>query len=246
MSSRIIAIWGCPDSGKTTFTVRLAKAINDEYGAKVICVFADSATPTLPVLFPNKKASEMRSIGAVLSRTGITQDAVLKSIVTTDYAKDIGLMGYIDGENRWTYPEFSEDKAAAFYDTAAALADFVIVDCGNKLTGTLAQAAIGKADAIFKLCKPDLKAISFFSSQAPLYGDVKYRMDEHLTVLNVHEQELYMPIEEAAQHFKCEKFVLPYAPEIKELALNGQFFDKLANKAWGKAMRKIMFMAVGQ
>jgi CO dehydrogenase nickel-insertion accessory protein CooC1 len=49
----IISIWGCPDSGKTTFTAKLTKAIHNETGAKVIAIFADSATPSLPVLFPN-------------------------------------------------------------------------------------------------------------------------------------------------------------------------------------------------
>jgi len=244
--NRIIAIWGCPDSGKTTFAAKLAKSIHDEYGAKVLCVFADSATPTLPVLFPNKKASHINSIGSVLSRPEITREAVLKSIVTTKEARNIGFAGYADGENRYSYPEYSEDKAAAFYDTAASLADFIIVDCGNKLTGLLAYTAIHKAANIFKLCKPDLKAISFFSSQSPLYGDAKYRMEEHTTVLNVKEQDLYMPVEEAAQHFKCGKLIIPYAPEIKRQGMNGQFFDKVSNRAWGKAMKNIMLTAVGE
>jgi MinD-like ATPase involved in chromosome partitioning or flagellar assembly len=243
--SKVIVVWGCPDSGKTTFTAKLSKMLYDKYGKKIICVFVDSATPTLPVLFPNKRASHINSIGAVLSRPEITKEAVLKSIVTTKEARNIGFVGYTDGENRYSYPEFSENKAAAFYDTAASLADFVIVDCGNKLTGLLALTAIGRASHIFRLCKPDLKAISFFSSQAPLYGDAKYRMAEQKAVLNVQEQDLYMPVEEAAQHFKCGKLIIPYAPEIKAQTMNGQFFDKVANKAWGKAMKKITHLAAG-
>ena len=243
--SRIIAIWGCPDSGKTTFTVKLAKAIHAEYGSKVICIFADSATPTLPVLFPNMKSSELFSVGDVLSRTEITQTTILKHLVTISDAKEIGFLGFNGGENRHSHPEFSADKAAALYDTAASIADFVIVDCGNKLTGTLGFTAISKADSIIRLCKPDLKSISFFDSQAPLYTDVKFRTDEHITVMNVTEHEAYMPIEEAAQHFKCEKFVIPYAPELGRQAMNGLYFDKVTSKAWNKEMRKIMFMAVG-
>ena len=240
--SRIIAIWGCPDSGKTTVAVRLAKVIYSETGEKIICVFADSATPTLPVLFPNRKAGDLRSIGAVLSQTEITEDAVLQSLVTTDKAKNIGFLGFTDGENRYSYPEFSAEKAAALLDAAASLADTIIVDCGNKLTGRLAFAAIRKAHAIFRICKPDLKAISFFASQTPLYGDPKYRTGEHQTVLNVQEQELYMPIQEAAQHFKSD-FTLPYTSEIRRQALNGQFFDKVTNPAFNKAMNKVMLAA---
>jgi len=243
--SRIIAIWGCPDSGKTMFTTRLTRAIYDNCGSSAICVFADSATPTLPVLFPNRKASDMRSIGEVLSRTEITEDAVLKSLITTDSAKNVGFMGYTDGENRYSYPEFSPEKAAAFFKTATTLADFIIVDCGNKLTGLLAFTAINKADCIFKLCKPDLKAISFFSSQSPLYGDVKYRMNEQFTVMNVNNKDLFLPVEEAAQHFKCGKLILPYAPEIKQQSLNGEFWNKVSDRDFNKIMKKIMFMATG-
>ena len=238
--NKIIAVWGCPNSGKTTFTTRLAKEIYNEYRSQIICVFADSATPTLPVLFPNKKAEDMRSIGAVLSQTEITQDTVLKNLITTDTAKNIGFMGYIDNENRWSYPEYSKEKAEEFFNTANSIADVVIVDCGNKLSGKLAFSAVNKADAIFKICKPDLKAISFFSSQTPLYDDIKYRADEHLTVLNVTEQEIYMPIEEAAQHFGCEKLILPYTNEIKQQTMNGEFFGKISNKNYKKSMKKIM------
>jgi MinD-like ATPase involved in chromosome partitioning or flagellar assembly len=242
--SKLIAIWGCPNSGKTTFTVRLAKAINDETGAKTICVFADSATPTLPVLFPNTKAAELRSIGTVLSQTEITPAAVLKNLVTTDKAGNIGFMGYTDGENRWSYPEYSGDKAAAFLDALSNLAGYVVVDCGDKLTGTLAFAAIRNADTIFRICKPDLKAISFFSSQTPLYGDLKYRMDEHQPILNVLEQGLYMPIEEAAQHFKCGKFIIPYAAEIRQQAMHGLFLDKVSNTAYNNAIKKMLAVVI--
>jgi MinD-like ATPase involved in chromosome partitioning or flagellar assembly len=238
--SKIIAVWGCPDSGKTAFSVKLTKAIYSEQGKKVICVLADAATPTLPVLFPDKKPDELRSIGAVLSGTEITREAVLKNLVTVKGAKGVGFMGYTDGENRWSYPEFSKEKAGDLYDALSALADFVIVDCGNKLTGLLAFSAISRAEAIFKLCKPDLKAISFFASQAPLYADVKYRMDEHTAVLNVKEQPLYMPVEEAAQHFKCDKLIIPYAPEVKQQSIDGQVFDSVKNKAFDKAMKKIL------
>lgn len=244
--SRIIAIWGCPNSGKTTFALNLTKAIHDGYGAKVICVFADSTTPTLPVLFPNHKAGDIRSLGTVLSHTDITQDAILKNLVTTDAVKNIGFLGYTDGENRWTYPEYSQDKAAAFFDAAMSLADYIIVDCGNKLTGTLAFAAISKADSIFRICKPDLKAISFFSSQIPLYGDLKYRMEEHQPVLNVPEQGSCLPVEEAAQHFGCEKLILPFAPEIRQQAMNGQLFGKVTHKGYRKTMDILLRKAAGQ
>ena len=53
--SKLIAVWGTPDSGKTTFATKLARSIYEEYQSTVIVVYADNETPTLPVIFPNYK-----------------------------------------------------------------------------------------------------------------------------------------------------------------------------------------------
>ena len=57
--SKIIAVWGSPNSGKTTLSVKLARFIYEKYNAIVTVVCADEITPALPVIFPNKKADEI-------------------------------------------------------------------------------------------------------------------------------------------------------------------------------------------
>ena len=52
---KIITIWGSPNSGKTTMSVKLARFIYEKYNAIVTVVCADEITPALPVIFPNKK-----------------------------------------------------------------------------------------------------------------------------------------------------------------------------------------------
>ena len=53
--SKLIAVWGTPQSGKTTFTVKLANALN--LGGKgksihsAIAVFPDITTPVVPTVF---------------------------------------------------------------------------------------------------------------------------------------------------------------------------------------------------
>jgi MinD-like ATPase involved in chromosome partitioning or flagellar assembly len=208
--SSLVAVWGCPDSGKTTFCVKLAKAINEKYGSQVLCVFTDPVTPALPVLFPYEKTDNLLSIGDVLSKTEITQDTILKNLVTVGSAKGVGFLGFNGGENLHTYPEFSREKVTALFDAAAAFADVIIVDCGSSLVYPMPSVAVCMADVVIRMCKPDLKAISFFASQSPLYTDPRYRMDEHLSVMTVTEQDAYIPIEDAAQHFKCENRIIPY------------------------------------
>ena len=240
---KLIAVWGCPGSGKTTFCAKLTKLIYDIFPTKVICILADPVMPALPLLFPNKKASEMYSIGAALSKTEITTDTVLEHLVTADEAREIGFIGYKDGENRWSYPEFSAEKAAALFDTAAALADFVIVDCGSDLTGLLSLTAISRADHIFRFYKPDLKAISFYSSQTPLYGDPMYRMGEQIPAMNVSENELYIPVQEMAQQCKCD-IVIPYAAAVKQQMMDGRLMQNVPDKPWGNAMIQIVKQVV--
>ena len=52
---KLIAVWGSPDSGKTTFSVKLAEALYNRSRGKsaVIVVFTDIVTPSIPVIFPN-------------------------------------------------------------------------------------------------------------------------------------------------------------------------------------------------
>ena len=52
---KLIAVWGSPGSGKTTFSVKLAEALYNRSRGKsaVIVVFTDIVTPTIPVIFPN-------------------------------------------------------------------------------------------------------------------------------------------------------------------------------------------------
>ena len=59
---KIIAVWGSPNSGKTTFATKLATAIYDSYQATVIVLYTDLETPVLPVLFPNSKPEDIGSV----------------------------------------------------------------------------------------------------------------------------------------------------------------------------------------
>ena len=59
---KLIAVWGSPASGKTTFSVKLAETLyrsRGKAGCSVIVVFTDSVTPTLPVVFPGYKPEDI-------------------------------------------------------------------------------------------------------------------------------------------------------------------------------------------
>ena len=78
--SKTIAIWGSPNSGKTTFATKLAETIYEKYQATVIVLYADNETPALPVVFPNYKKEDMFSVGVTLAKTEIDICLKAKSI----------------------------------------------------------------------------------------------------------------------------------------------------------------------
>lgn len=236
--SKLIAIWGAPCSGKTTFATKLALCIYESYSSTVLELLCQNETPALPVLFPNRKAEELFSVGVPLSKTDITQSDVIESIVTLGQKQNFGFLGYTDGENKYTYPKYDDDKAMKLLSVLKTLADIVVVDCTSELTG-LSAAAMKIADVVIRLAAPDLKSMSFFASQLPLYGDSGFNADQHIIGINITENELYLPIEETKIHYKDVSFVLPYCRELKAQMQSGELTQFVADKKYRNMIKKI-------
>ena len=237
---KIIGVWGSPNSGKTNLSVKLAQYIYENYSAIVLVLFCDDTTPKLPVIFPNKKADELFSVGVPLSRTEITQGEVLKSIVTVKGKMNLGFLGYKDGENKFTYPSYDYKKATDVLTVLKSLADIVIVDCTSNLDNSILSAtAIEQADSIIRLATPDLKSMSFFSSQLTLYADPKYKIEQHIIGLNTTEKEVYMPVFEAKSHFKDIFFTLPFCRALKEQSYDGELLETITDKKFNRVLKII-------
>ena len=100
---KIIAVWGSPASGKSTFAVKLATAIYDNFESTVIVLFTDLETPMIPVIFPNDKPEDNGSVGVPLSKTDIEKEEIIKNLVTVKSRQNFGFIGYKDGENKFTF-----------------------------------------------------------------------------------------------------------------------------------------------
>ncbi|HAN20485.1 MAG: hypothetical protein A2Y15_04360 [Clostridiales bacterium GWF2_36_10] len=230
---------GSPNSGKTSLATKLAQFIYDNKSATVLILSTDYETPTLPVIFPNKKADELFSVGVPLSKTDILQSEVLKSFVTVKGKMNFGFLGYMDGENKFTYPSYDIKKAKALLTVLMGLVDFVIVDCTSSLDNLLSEEAVVMADTVIRLATPDIKSISYFSSQLPLYVDPKYKTEQLIVVLNTIEKELFLPIEEAKAHFKDIAFTLPYCRTLREQSIDGNLLKAITNKKYVKTLKLI-------
>lgn len=237
--SKLIAVWGSPDSGKTTFALKLASAVYERYSSTVLALSCDDTIPALPCLFPSLKADELYSVGAPLSQTEITQQAVIDSIVTRKGKVNLGYLGYKDGENKHTYPAYDESKAKELLEVVKSLADFVVVDCTSSLDNILAATAVKEANEVIRLATPTLKSIAFFASQLSRYADPVFQCERHVLGLTCTEADCYMPIEEAKSYFRDVAFTLPYCREIRQQSIDGKLPDPVHDKKYAAKFRAI-------
>ena len=113
------------------------------------------------------------------------------------------------------------------------------MDCTSSLSNILSTTAVEQADTVLRLATPDLKSISYFSSQLPLYADPKYKMEQHIIVLNTTEKEVFMPVEEAKTHFKNISFTLPYCRTLREQNIDGDLLKAITDKRYIGTLKMI-------
>lgn len=235
--SKMIAVWGSPESGKTTLAVQLAAVIYESYACTVLVVCTDMETPSLPVLFPLMKADELHSVGNVLKSPEVTSDLLLENMVVCRERSNMGYMGFCDGENEHSYPRFDREKARQLLKAAGQIADYVLVDCASNLRNPLAAAAVTGADTVLRLATPDLMSLSYYSSQMPLYADPVYRLQEHIQGLTM--KQAVMPLEEARQFFQNTAFTLPFSFALRRQLDEGKLTRKTGDKKYGAKLQAV-------
>ena len=240
---KLIAVWGTPESGKITLSMKLAEAIYSRSRGKsiIIVVFTDIVTPTLPVVFPNLRSEDIFSVGSVLSKPDFFADDVVSNIVMTKRRMNLGYMGYKDGENRHSYPEYTEMKAKHFYDVLVGIADFVIVDCMSMLDfSLLTRVALKNADQTVRLSTPDLKCISFRMSQMKIFASHGYLKDSDVAVMNIPRQELNLSAADARTHLGKIELTIPYCPGIMEQYMEGVLYEEMKDKKFMQTVTAIV------
>ena len=241
--SKLVAVWGCPGSGKTTVSVKLAEALyaRTKSGAAIVVVFADHVTPVIPTVFPNYRSEEVYSIGTVLSKPDLFPDDVVSNLVTVKGRMNMGYIGFKDGENRFTYPEYTKEKVESFYRALRAVADYIIVDCMTMPEQSLlTEVALENAEQMIRLSVPDLKCLSFNISQTPIFMANGYLPENHIQVMNVTNQEFAMPVSDTRAHLGNIRYTIPFSSFIREQYMEGCLYEPTKDRKIAGAMKEII------
>ena len=225
--NKIIAIWGNPNSGKTTLSIKLALEL-EKMGKSVMVIMAEANTPGISTILPFMDTKD-KSLGEVLSSVEVTQESILKKCMTLEKHKNIALMSYLHGENLRTYADYGKDRTLDFFILMRHLADHIIVDCSSYFHhALLTRAALELSDQVVRLIAPDLKAVSFFDALMPLLAERKFGVEHHLKVLsNVKPQ---YPKDIVASRFGGIGMELPYTSELENQHLEARLFENLTDK----------------
>ena len=241
---KLIAVWGSPGSGKTTFSVKLAEALNSRSkksaGHKTLVVFTDLTSPVVPVVFPNKKSEDIYSLGSVLVKTDLSPNVIFGGTMFIKDRSDLGYLGYTAGENKFSYPALTEDKIRAFEEQLRLMADFVIVDCvSNPEESLLSKLLLQDADKVIRVCTPNLKCLSYHQSQTQMLTRFGYLPEDHIGVLNITESEQQYSASDLKPRFGKIEYTVPFSSTIREQYMVERQTEQTKDKKFNSAFESI-------
>lgn len=228
---KIIAVSGPPCSGKTTVSVKLAQEIHAATKSRVIYFSPDMLIPTLGVLFPTEKKESLRSIGSVLDRIPLTEDDILSVMATTKGTDNLGYLGYRSGEHPYTYPTLTENKALELLTSLKGCSDYLIIDCERNRDDLISILARSIADHVVYVHNPDIRSLLYYATEPMSPSTVK--------VLNILEEGVFLPIQEAKIHFGKFPHTFTYSKAVREQMLEGEMTKYVRDAGYRAAMHKL-------
>ena len=227
--SKLIAVCGSPESGKTTAALKLAQELYYEKKGTVLFLSPDMSVPALAYIFPHCKDSDLFSVGKALDKTDIFRENVMKQLVSVKTMLNFGFLGFKAGENKFSYPRPTEDKVMALFQVVKEMSDYAVVDCVSDADDLISRLALREADHVIQLVTPDLKCMAYYSSQSDMFAAA----DNYcIKVMCVRDKDLYMPTEEVGTHFKDIAFTLPYSRTLKQQVITGTLSERLPDRKY--------------
>ncbi len=234
--SKMIAFCGSPESGKTSAALKTAQELYYSKKGSVILFSPDTNVPLMAFIFPHCKDSDLFSVGKALDKTDIYKEDVMKQLVSVKTMLNFGFLGYKATENKFSYPRPTEDKVLALFHAMKEIADYVVVDCTSDADDLISRMAMTEADSVIQMITPDLKCMAYYSSQADIFDAVS---DHSIKIMNICDNDLFLPIDEVKSHFKNIQFILPYSRPLKQQVNTGTLSERLADRRYREQIAAI-------
>lgn len=239
----VIANYGNNHSGKTTWSVALAKRIVEKSrGASVIIINFDNNVPAHPLWEPTREISQMYSIGALCEEKEIDPKVLPKYLLTHEKEHNIGLLGYCIGDTPLDYLDITYEKVIAIIRSAQQIADHVIIDCSSPLLTDTLAASIEMADCLNVLITPDADGVLYYKTASKMFSRSKkfFVANTNYILSPVKPFNAVSNIKSAFENIKFHQ--LPYSEEIQVQNCNGNLFGitDYAGKKYKKIIDKIL------
>jgi hypothetical protein len=206
--------------------MKLAKMLSKNNNVMVLCT--DIIAPPMGVILPFVK-EEDKSLGKLLEMVTLTQEDILKNLLTLKDNKNIVFLGYRQGENIASYADYTEYRANELIVNLSHVVDYLIIDVSSILhLNHLSKASLKLADQVIRLCGSDLKAVSYFKSTLPLLLDKSYNLNNHIKVLSKLEE--IEPRAMILNHYGDIDYELTYLDEIVGQYREGLLLNALKDK----------------
>lgn len=237
-NNQVLAVWGSPSCGKTLVSAKIANYITGK-GYDVALVLCDMDAPPLHLLVPVNRIEEQKSLGSILAAVKITENLILQNSITVKKNSHISIIGMLKGENKFSYPRYTQVQASELIKELRGIVDFVIVDCSSHLSDDiLSTIALIESDCVLRLINCDLKSVSYLSSQLPLLADSKFKADKQLKAANnvksIHSNE------NIEQVIGGVTFTIPHSDLVEKQYLNGELLLDTPAKRETKEFRQVI------
>lgn len=242
--SKIISVFGPPESGKTTVSVALSECLADK-GYNVCLVCCDDLVPTIPVLLPQSvgkihdTADKVHSIGKILNSVEFSTEDILQQCVYTKKYNKLILIGYALGENRNTYPTPTDYDVYSFYAKLSSMVDYIVVDCSSDLVGSsLSRVGISHSDSVLRLGGSSYKDIVYFASVNDVIPDGDVDKKDHIVLFSkVKKSDV---LEDLSDFYGGIDYQIKDSKDVRDMLRYGECFVKEFPSAYKAVIQKIV------
>lgn len=167
-----VAVWGSQGAGKTSFSASFAQTLSHRFHS-ILLANANAFQPAFSLwgVVPDANKAEkedlkVESIGKILSVPDLTEEYLRHRVLYHPDNRNIGLIGYLTGDDCAAYEEIQGNAAQAFLAEAKRIFQVTVVDCCLPQYDKVTERALQNADVVILLIEPNSMGVAFLRAQA--------------------------------------------------------------------------------